>query len=91
MPTVDRKPRRRIAGARPDFASEPEALSAADAVRALPTGQREDAWRALLPRLRRWIEATWKLPSNTADWLDAAARAYYLSGRFRVQRPPQGR
>lgn len=91
MPTADRRPRRRIAAARAEFESEADALAAADAVRALPASQREDAWRVLLPRLRQWITSTWKVPSNSASWVDAAARAYYLSGRFRAQRPPQAR
>jgi hypothetical protein len=86
MPTIDRRPRRRRVGAetRAEFATERQARAAADAVRGLPEAQREDAWRRLLPSIRRWILSSWLTPQqHDPHWIDRVARGHYLQGRFR--------
>jgi hypothetical protein len=88
MPTIDRRPRRRLHGATQDFSTETEACAAADAVRAMAEPRRSQEWRTLLPRLRRWIVASWRVPKADPEWVDAAARSYYLVGRFRRQQSP---
>jgi hypothetical protein len=90
MPTIDRRPRRRLRGEQADFASESDALAAADAVRGMPEPKRSQEWRLLLPRMRRWIAESWRAPKgNDPEWIDAAARAYYLDGKFRRQQSPR--
>jgi hypothetical protein len=92
MPTVDRRPRRRIHTARtPDFRSEREAREAAAAVRSLPDGpDREAALRELRPRLERWVNASWAVPKqNDSEWHDGVLRAY-ISGRFLPPLRPEG-
>lgn len=90
MPTLDRKPRRRLSGATAGFTNEQDVRAAVDSVRALPEPEREAAWRSMLPAVRRWVMAHWRTPKiGDAEWLDAAARAYYLSGRFRAMLPPR--
>lgn len=84
MPTVDRKPRRRIHSTRtPDFRSEREAREAAAEVRALPEGpDRDAASRELRPRLERWVNASWSAPKpNDPEWHAGILRAY-ISARF---------
>lgn len=90
MPTIDRKPRRRIGGdARKAFTNERDARAAADAVCALPEAQHEEAWRRLLPAIRRWIMQSWSAPVQHDDpWLDRVARAVYLDARHRVPLGP---
>jgi hypothetical protein len=75
MPTVDRKPRRRLNSARvPDFTSERDAAIAADAVAALPDAERADAWRELKPRICRWILTGWGTPKQQDDaWMSRVA------------------
>ncbi len=59
MPTLDRKPRRRLHSARtPDFETELQARAAAAECRALAEPERTEAWRSLRPRLVRWIMET---------------------------------
>ena len=59
MPTIDRRPRRRLHSARnPDFTSEIEARAAAVECRALAEPERTEACRSLRPRLVRWIVET---------------------------------
>lgn len=93
MPTIDRRPRRRIHSARtPDFRSEREAREAAAAVRSLPDGpDRDAALRELRPRLERWVNASWASPkAGDAEWHASVLRAY-VSGRFLPALPPSER
>lgn len=91
MPTLDRKPRRRLNATRnADFSNEVEAREAAAAVRALPEGpEREQAWQALRPRLERWVQRICRT-SITPEHAGALARIYITRPNLLSLLPPPG-
>ena len=81
MPTLDRRPRRRLHSATaPDFASAREVHAACSAARALHGAERDEAQRDLRPRIARWIMANWASPPKYDDAQLARITLMYLDG-----------
>jgi hypothetical protein len=98
MPEYHRKPRRRLNGGtgEADFITEIEVREAVAAVRAahptIEAAEASPAWRALRPRVARWILRTANaLPHNSPQEAALAiARVYLRRPEYLWKLPPAG-
>lgn len=92
MPTLDRRPRRRLRSPErgPEFASELDARAQAVEVGRMPEGaERDAAFAAIRPRLERWIQAEGR-KTYAADLLTALVRCYVFRPHLLPLLPPKG-
>lgn len=92
MPTLDRRPRRRLRSPErgPEFANELDARAQAAEVGRMPAGpERDAALAAIRPKLERWIQAEGR-KAYGPDLLAALVRCYLFRPHFLPLLPPAG-
>jgi hypothetical protein len=96
MPDISRRPRRRLGSdSSGDFATEAEVRAAVAAVRVqfatVAEAEASDAWRALRPRVTRWILRTARglSPIRREDQAAAITRVYLRAPHFLPALPPR--